>query len=65
MDRKPLSLPSALSCTARAIWAALLSSRRMLAVVEINCYRPEVYYMRGPGPKWREKHQHGGDCVLR
>jgi len=19
-------------------------------------YRPEQYYMRGPGPKWREKH---------
>ena len=22
----------------------------------INPYRPERYYMRGPGPKWREKH---------
>lgn len=20
-------------------------------------YRPERHYMRGPGPKWREKHQ--------
>jgi hypothetical protein len=20
-------------------------------------YRPEVHYMRGPGPKWRAKHQ--------
>jgi len=20
-------------------------------------YRPELHYMRGPGPKWREKHQ--------
>ena len=19
-------------------------------------YRPELYYMRGPGPKWSEKH---------
>ena len=19
-------------------------------------YRPELYYMRGPGPKWRAKH---------
>jgi hypothetical protein len=19
-------------------------------------YRPELYYMRGPGPRWREKH---------
>jgi len=21
-----------------------------------NPYRPERHYMRGPGPKWREKH---------
>ena len=20
-------------------------------------YRPELHYMRGPGPKWREKHE--------
>jgi hypothetical protein len=22
-----------------------------------NPYRPELYYMRGPGPKWRAKHR--------
>ena len=22
-------------------------------------YRPELRYMRGPGPKWREKRAHG------
>jgi hypothetical protein len=22
----------------------------------VRQYRPEVHYMRGPGPKWREKH---------
>jgi hypothetical protein len=22
-----------------------------------DCYRPEVHDMRGPGPKWRAKHQ--------
>src|SRR5277367_3818606 len=22
-----------------------------------DCYRPKVHYMRGPGPKWRAKHQ--------
>jgi len=21
-----------------------------------STYRPELYYMRGPGPKWRQKH---------
>ena len=20
-------------------------------------YRPELYYMRGPGPRWRKKHE--------
>ena len=24
-------------------------------------YRPEKYYMRGPGPKWREKHARADD----
>jgi hypothetical protein len=23
-----------------------------------NPYRPEFHYMRGPGPKWREKNGH-------
>ncbi len=23
---------------------------------DIRKYRPERHYMRGPGPKWREKH---------
>jgi hypothetical protein len=22
----------------------------------VDPYRPELHYMRGPGPKWREKH---------
>ena len=22
----------------------------------LGAYRPELHYMRGPGPKWREKH---------
>ena len=24
-----------------------------------DCYRPELYYMRGPGPKWHAKHAAG------
>ena len=24
-----------------------------------DSYRPELHYMRGPGPKWHEKHSHG------
>jgi hypothetical protein len=26
----------------------------------VKKYRPERYYMRGPGPKWREKHRFDG-----
>lgn len=31
--------------------------RRMLMAASVS-YRPELHYMRGPGPKWREKHAH-------
>jgi hypothetical protein len=27
-----------------------------LASAPSDPYHPELYYMRGPGPKWREKH---------
>ena len=42
-----------------------VASRRRYTVVEawrtlvkdlFDPYRPELHYMRGPGPKWREKH---------
>lgn len=26
----------------------------------LDPYRPELYYMRGPGPKWHEKHDRAG-----
>ena len=29
---------------------------RTLAKDIADPYRPELHYMRGPGPKWREKH---------
>ena len=28
-----------------------------LATSLFDPYRPELHYMRGPGPKWREKHK--------
>ena len=28
-----------------------------LAMDVRDTYRPELHYMRGPGPKWRAKHQ--------
>ena len=32
----------------------------MLSVTALfDSYRPERHYMRGPGPKWHEKHLQG------
>ena len=33
--------------------------RRRLRTSLFHSYRPELHYMRGPGPKWREKHGRG------
>ena len=33
----------------RAFW-------RQFVAKAFNPYRPELYYMRGPGPAWRAKH---------
>jgi hypothetical protein len=32
-----------------AVWQSLIKAL-------FPAYRPERHYMRGPGPKWREKH---------
>lgn len=29
----------------------------------VSQYRPEVHYMRGPGPKWREKHGRSSEAA--
>jgi hypothetical protein len=43
------------SAVRRRLWRTL---RKAL----FHPYRPELHYMRGPGPKWHEKHDrtHGG-----
>ncbi|HEY2212587.1 MAG TPA: hypothetical protein VGH62_13400 [Bradyrhizobium sp.] len=28
-----------------------------------NPYRPELHYMRGPGPAWRAKHAASSTCI--
>jgi hypothetical protein len=38
----------------RAFWRAFL-------IKAFNPYRPELHYMRGPGPAWRAKHIRGSD----
>ena len=41
-----------------AVDAVVLRWRWLRASV-CDPYRPELHYMRGPGPKWREKHARG------
>ena len=42
----------------RPRWVARLVERcKALKRSLFDTYRPELHYMRGPGPKWREKHQ--------
>jgi hypothetical protein len=36
---------------------AMASLWRSLKEDLFDHYRPELHYMRGPGPKWRAKHQ--------
>jgi hypothetical protein len=39
-----------------AVVAKVLGLGRTLRSGIIASYHPEHHYMRGPGPKWREKH---------
>ena len=36
--------------------AELLAFWRQFVAKAFNPYRPELHYMRGPGPAWRAKH---------
>jgi len=35
----------------------ILNYGRAFVELASDPYRPELHYMRGPGPKWRAKHQ--------
>jgi hypothetical protein len=42
-------------------WIVKVGKYLMRALTD--SYRPELHYMRGPGPKWRAKNQPGGVVV--
>jgi hypothetical protein len=42
---------------ARSRRVTVIELLRLLSADFFDPYRPELHYMRGPGPKWREKHQ--------
>jgi hypothetical protein len=63
-----MALQNAATGTSIAVDLALLGAsarqmgRRLLVAIAASVqnardsYRPELHYMRGPGPRWREKH---------
>jgi hypothetical protein len=69
---KSIACPRAIA-SASARWSAVSDFARKSAetvsdfagivhdlVMDVrDSYRPELHYMRGPGPKWRAKHQPG------
>ncbi|MEA2995245.1 MAG: hypothetical protein QOG74_794 [Alphaproteobacteria bacterium] len=44
------------STPAPSFGTAMVVLLRSLPGAFFDPYRPELHYMRGPGPKWREKH---------
>ena len=57
MDRRGANVSTVVASWAMAIWQGLVRMvRAAILIEEERPYRPEAYYMRGPGPKWREKH---------
>ena len=47
---------------ARGLYAVTRRWRR-LTTSAFDPYRPELHYMRGPGPKWREKHARAPEAL--
>ena len=41
----------------------LVTIWRRLRLEIFDSYRPELHYMRGPGPKWHEKHAHAASVL--
>jgi len=54
-----LALAVALVLSALKAVDAVARRWRWLSASVCDPYRPELYYMRGPGPKWREKYDRG------
>jgi len=54
MDRRFLNATFSLADTALKLCTELANYWR--TVLSDQGYRPELYYMCGPGPKWREAH---------
>jgi len=60
------SRPSGTCAATRGAWCVPIVANLWCELFKdlLDSYRPELHYMRGPGPRWREKHNtaspHGG-----
>lgn len=55
MRRSHSNLATLLTSARARAWAAVADAWRRLMADQAGSYHPEAHYMRGPGPKWREK----------
>jgi hypothetical protein len=55
-NSSPAAIAVADRAQATAFRAAVRGAWRSLTGYLTDPYRPELHYMRGPGPKWRAKH---------
>jgi hypothetical protein len=55
-NRFALSAGLVISVDTRTIFPTAAKAWCQLHKALFDTYRPELHYMRGPGPKWREKH---------
>jgi hypothetical protein len=56
---------SRLGAGALKAWTVVMNICRALLIEPPRPYQPELHYMRGPGPKWREKHACQHDSAAR
>ena len=54
-----------LAAGALKAWTVVTNTCRTMLVDQMKSYQPELHYMRGPGPKWREKHACQHDSAAR
>jgi hypothetical protein len=51
-----LAMTAALIGRIQTFRRAAAKLRELIPSALTDSYRPELHYMRGPGPKWRERH---------
>jgi hypothetical protein len=56
MNRRFSNATSSLASAALKLCTELANYWRTVLADRGSHYRPELHYMRGPGPKWREAH---------